>query len=102
MFPFLKKKQVETSIFATTAGVVRAIQSLDDGVFSALMLGEGYYILPQSGDIYSPVAGRVDSVFPTKHAIGLKTLSDDDVILHMGVDTVELEGDSVYLVCGSG
>lgn len=56
------------------------------------MLGDGYAVKPISGEIYSPVKGTITSVFPTKHAIGIKTDNDVEILIHIGIDTVELEG----------
>ena len=56
------------------------------------MLGDGYAIKPISGEVYSPVNGTITSVFPTKHAIGIKTDNDIEILIHIGIDTVELAG----------
>lgn len=89
----LKRKKVEvTDIHAPCLGTINAITELKDGVFSEKVLGDGFYITPQTGEIFSPIHGKVLSVFPTKHAITLQSINDDSVLLHMGVDTVELEG----------
>jgi PTS system sucrose-specific IIC component len=56
------------------------------------MMGDGYFVLPDNGAIYAPAAGTVTTIFPTKHALGIKTASGLEILLHMGVDTVELQG----------
>jgi PTS system trehalose-specific IIC component len=56
------------------------------------MMGEGYAVKPTSHDVYSPVKGKVTNIFETKHAIGFLTESGLEVLLHMGLDTVELKG----------
>ena len=56
------------------------------------MMGDGYAVEPEIGDVYAPVAGTVMSIFPTKHAIYIKTDDDVEVLVHMGIDTVELDG----------
>ncbi|MCZ0716982.1 PTS sugar transporter subunit IIA [Aerococcus kribbianus] len=102
MFDFLKrkkndndKKELETvsqDIFAVADGDFVAIDAIDDPVFSQKMMGDGYGITPDNGEIYAPVKGTVMSIFQTKHAVYIKTDSDLEVLVHMGIDTVELEG----------
>lgn len=68
------------------------LSEVNDDVFSQKMMGEGFGVQPADGKIYSPVSGTVMSIFKTKHAIGIKTQDGLDVMLHMGLDTVELKG----------
>ncbi|QBO36068.1 PTS N-acetylglucosamine transporter subunit IIABC [Periweissella cryptocerci] len=83
---------MEEDYFAVAEGQLMNITEVDDDVFSAEMLGKGYAVEPTNGKIVSPVAGEVTMVFPTKHAMGIKTANGTDVLLHMGINTVELEG----------
>ncbi|WP_233487679.1 PTS glucose transporter subunit IIA [Aerococcus sp. 1KP-2016] len=55
-------------------------------------MGNGYAIEPVTSEVFTPVAGTVMSIFPTKHAIYIKTDEDVEVLVHMGIDTVELDG----------
>ena len=66
------------------------------------MMGEGFAIKPENGKIYSPVTATVVSIFKTKHAVGLKTESGLEVMLHLGIDTVELEGKPFTLKVNEG
>ena len=68
------------------------LDQLSDPTFAQKMLGDGFAIDPTDGNIVSPVDGEVTTVFPTKHAIGFKTAGGLEVLLHMGLDTVELKG----------
>lgn len=68
------------------------LSEVHDDVFSQKMMGEGFAVQPTDGEIYSPVNGTIMSIFKTKHAIGIKTPSGLEVMLHMGLDTVELNG----------
>ncbi len=68
------------------------LSEVHDDVFSQKMMGEGFADQPTDGEIYSPVNGTIMSIFKTKHAIGIKTPSGLEVMLHMGLDTVELNG----------
>ncbi|MDE6547340.1 MAG: PTS glucose transporter subunit IIA, partial [Lactobacillus sp.] len=93
---FVKTEAVHKSekvIFkAPVKGKSEDITQVKDAVFSQKMMGEGFAIEPENGKIYSPVNATVVSIFKTKHAIGLKTESGLEVMLHLGIDTVELQG----------
>ena len=56
------------------------------------MLGDGFAIKPNDTQIYAPVAGTISTLFPTKHAIGIKTDEGLEILIHLGLDTVELKG----------
>ncbi|MFP3154992.1 PTS glucose transporter subunit IIA [Lachnospiraceae bacterium ZAX-1] len=78
--------------FCVADGKLIPISEVQDDVFSEKMLGDGYAIVPTGNTIYTPVAGTVACIFPTKHALGIQTVSGLEVLLHMGIDTVELKG----------
>lgn len=77
---------------APVNGKFKSLVDVDDEVFSKKMMGEGFAIEPTDQHIFSPVEGEVVSIFKTKHAIGLKTKDGLEVLLHMGIDTVDLAG----------
>ena len=79
-------------ILAPVAGEVINLEDVNDPVFSQKKLGEGFAVKPSSGKIVSPVAGKVIMVAETKHALGLQTADGVEVMLHFGIDTVELDG----------
>jgi PTS system glucose-specific IIA component len=60
-------------------------------------MGDGFAVVPKNQNIYSPVKGKVVSVFPTKHAISIKAKNSQDVLIHIGVDTVELNGEGFHI-----
>ena len=79
-------------ILAPVAGEVINLEDVSDPVFSQKKLGEGFAVKPSSGKIVSPVTGKVIMVAETKHALGLQTADGVEVMLHLGIDTVELDG----------
>lgn len=77
---------------APVNGTYQNLSQIPDEVFSRKMMGDGFAIIPSDGQIFSPVNGEIISVFKTKHAIGIKTNSGLEILLHLGLDTVELNG----------
>ena len=66
------------------------------------MMGEGFGINPTEGEVVSPIEGKVDNVFPTKHAIGLKADNGLEILVHIGLDTVQLDGQGFEILVSSG
>ncbi|MEK4947828.1 glucose PTS transporter subunit IIA [Carnobacterium sp. FSL W8-0810] len=97
---FLVPKQIveessnEVQLSAVTDGLYVPLEDVNDDVFSTKMIGDGYAMKSTSGDIYSPVSGTVKTIFPTKHAIGLVTENGLEILVHMGIDTVSLNGEA--------
>ena len=85
-------KGVTDEVHSVADGEVINIEDVKDPVFSQKMMGDGFAVEPENGHIVSPVAGKVTSVFPTKHALGLVTENGLEVLVHIGLDTVSLEG----------
>lgn len=94
MFNFFKKKKKENGVpvQAVVDGDLIAITEVKDDVFSKKMLGDGYAIKPSAGQIVAPLSGEISTLFPTKHAIGIKTPQGLELLIHLGLDTVELKG----------
>lgn len=85
-------EQKDVVLSAVSSGMYVPLQEVKDEMFSTKMIGDGYAMTSSDGTIYAPVTGIVKSVFPTKHAIGIQTKEGVDVLIHMGIDTVELQG----------
>lgn len=83
---------VSEDFYAVANGQYVDISQVPDATFAQKLLGDGYAIDPTDGTITAPVDGEVTMIFPTKHAVGFKTAAGLEVLLHMGVDTVQLEG----------
>ncbi len=85
-------KGVTEEVYSVADGQVIALEQVEDPVFAQKMMGDGFAVEPANGNIVSPVTGTVTSIFPTKHALGLVTDSGLEVLVHIGLDTVSLEG----------
>jgi PTS system D-glucosamine-specific IIC component len=81
----------ETMIYAPLSGKVMELSEIGDGVFSEEMLGKGFAIEPTEGKIVAPFDCKVETIFDTKHAIGLSN-GDIELLIHIGLDTVQLNG----------
>ena len=85
-------KGITEEVYSVADGEVVALEQVKDPVFSQKMMGDGFAVEPENGNIVSPVSGTVSSVFPTKHALGIVTEAGLEVLVHIGLDTVSLEG----------
>ena len=90
MFKFLKPKEIE--IMSPMTGKAVEITEVPDPVFAQKMIGDGVAIEPSEGQVVSPCKGKVVQIFPTNHAIGIETKQGFDLLIHLGIDTVELDG----------
>ena len=83
-------------------GTAKAMTDAPDAVFASLAMGNGAVVEPTAGEVYSPVTGTVTMLFDTKHAIGLMGNDGTEVLIHIGVDTVELGGEPFVAHVASG
>jgi beta-glucoside PTS system EIICBA component len=79
-------------VAAPLAGVVVGLDQVSDPAFSTGVMGKGVAIVPSAGEVVSPVAGTVVTVFPTKHVVGLRSDDGVEILVHVGIDTVDLGG----------
>lgn len=85
---------VETiSLGSPLAGKTIALEQVEDTVFSSGAMGRGLAIEPTEGKLFAPADGKIALMFPTGHAVGMKTIGNAEVLMHIGMDTVELEGE---------
>lgn len=89
-------------IKAPAEGQLITLDNVPDEVFSTGMMGQGIAIQPSNGKIFSPIDGTVQTIFPTKHAIGLVGEQGAEVLIHMGLDTVNLEGKGYDILVTEG
>ncbi|MDG0842436.1 PTS glucose transporter subunit IIA [Staphylococcus equorum] len=101
---FGKGKEVnkDSAIYAPITGEYVKIEDIPDPVFAQKMMGEGFGVNPTDGEVVSPIDGKVDNVFPTKHAIGLKADNGLELLVHIGLDTVQLDGKGFEVLVESG
>lgn len=92
LFGFGKKKK-ETVLGAPAKGEVRPLKEVSDPAFCDGAMGPGFIVRPSEDMIVAPVDGTVTMTFPTKHALGITTESGAEILIHIGVDTVALDGE---------
>ncbi|MFP3886097.1 beta-glucoside-specific PTS transporter subunit IIABC [Priestia filamentosa] len=90
-------------ISSPLTGSTRPLSEISDPVFATEAMGKGIAIVPEDGKVYSPIDGTVTMAFPTKHAYGLTTNAGGEILIHIGLDTVKLNGEGFtsYVETGS-
>ena len=101
MFGF-KKKTKTVELVSPVNGKMILLKDVPDKVFASEMMGPGVAFITNDGKVYSPCDGELATVFPTKHALGLKANNGAEILLHFGLDTVELEGEGFTLFKEAG
>lgn len=86
-------KQTEETFIAPLTGTVKKIEDVPDPVFSQKMMGDGIAIEPTDGEVVSPVDGEIVQFFHTRHAIGIRSNTGLEILIHVGLDTVTMNGD---------
>lgn len=99
MFKFFKSTD---KIVSPCEGDLKRLDQVNDEVFSSKMMGDGFAIKPIDGNIFSPIEATVVSIFPTKHAISLKSSSGLECLVHIGIDTVDLKGEGFSISVSEG
>ncbi|GAA0319459.1 PTS glucose transporter subunit IIA [Oceanobacillus sp. FSL W7-1293] len=104
MFGKLFKKKVnnEVELFAPVDGEIIPLEEVPDPVFSEKMMGDGIAIKPSNGKVVSPVDGDIVQVFPTKHAVGVKAGNGAEILIHIGLETVALDGEGFTIYVKEG
>jgi sugar PTS system EIIA component len=100
VFNIFKKTKVE--ILAPIDGQIVALDEVPDPVFSQRMMGEGVAVVPSKGNIHAPVDGTVILVAATKHAIGIRAKDGTEILIHVGLETVALNGTGFSLAVSEG
>ena len=100
MFGFLKRKVREVK--SPVDGQVVALESVDDEVFSQKLVGDGVAVIPMSNRFKAPIDGVVSKIFSTNHAYSIKSPKDLEVMVHIGLETVALEGRGFTRIANEG
>ena len=82
----------EIQLVSPLEGEIIDLTSVQDSAFASLALGKGFAVTPSKGKLTAPIAGTVSALFPTKHAIGLTTPEGVEILIHIGINTVQLDG----------
>lgn len=93
---------METEIYSPMNGKVSSITKSNDEAFSSKAMGDGIVVDPLDGNVYAPVDGFVKFVFPTKHALGFTTNTGLDIMIHCGINTVNLNGEGFEIFVEEG
>lgn len=95
-------KQNDNTFVAPIDGKILSITEVPDEVFSQKMMGDGFAIEPANGEVVSPVNGTITTLFPTKHAIGITADNGREILVHFGIDTVNLQGEGIEALVKQG
>ncbi|MEG0591702.1 MAG: sucrose-specific PTS transporter subunit IIBC [Coprobacillus sp.] len=98
----IAKQEKSKTLVMPMKGKVAPLDQTPDEVFSQKMMGDGFVVFPSEGTLYSPVDGEVTMIFPTAHAIGIKDNNGIEILIHVGIDTVNLEGKPFELMVEVG
>lgn len=93
---------IEKELFTVATGEVIALTDVNDPVFSQKLMGDGFAVIPATGEVTAPLSGKIVSVFPTKHAIGMQTAEGAEVLIHMGLDTVQMSQPAFEILVSEG
>ena len=100
MFGLFKKE--EFKIVAPVDGELIPLSEVADGVFSEKIMGDGFAVIPANGAVCAPLSGTAETVFPTGHAVGIKSKDGIECIIHIGLETVELNGEGFHPLIQQG
>jgi sugar PTS system EIIA component len=100
MFGFLKRKVRE--VYAPVDGQIVTLESVNDDVFSQKMVGDGVAVIPMSNRFRAPIDGVVSKIFSTNHAYSVKSAKDFEVMVHIGLETVALDGKGFTRIANEG
>lgn len=98
----LKKKTRKVELVSPVNGKMIRLRDVPDQVFASEMMGPGVAFISNDGNICSPCDGELMTVFPTKHAIGIKAENGAEILIHFGIDTVQLEGSCFHQKIDAG
>lgn len=92
----------EVEIYSPGKGQIIPLSEVPDQVFAQKMMGDGVGLVPEDGEIVAPFDGTVKTIFPTKHAIGIESDEGIELLIHIGIDTVKLDGSGFESMVSTG
>ena len=92
MLNLFKKKDEKLCLYSPVKGELVSIESVNDPVFAGKMMGEGVGVIPTDTMICAPADGTISLISDTKHAFGMMLNNDEEILVHIGIDTVNLAG----------
>lgn len=98
----IDKKFIKTKFKMPMDGIYQDISKTPDEMFQAGLLGPGFVISPVNGNVYSPINGKISMIYPTKHAIGISSKKGFDILIHYGLETVDLKGEGFEVLVNVG
>lgn len=96
------ENEMKEEIVSPADGTLMPLSSVEDKIFAEGMMGTGFALEPKDGNVYSPVNGRIENVFPTRHAIGIVSDEGKEILIHMGIDTVKMDGNGFEVLVQEG
>lgn len=102
MFKFLKKKEIDNNIYAPINGTCIPIEEVKDKVFASKMMGDGVGFIVDDDTVYAPCDGTIVMIAATKHAFGIQADNGLEILVHIGLDTVNLNGEGLTALKSQG
>ncbi|UZX31422.1 glucose PTS transporter subunit IIA [Lactobacillus helsingborgensis] len=96
------EKEKSINLYKVVKGEILPLENVADDVFSSKMMGNGFAVKPENGEIFAPASGKIITVAATKHAIGMKTNDGIELLIHLGIDSVSLNGKGFNILVNEG
>lgn len=97
-----QERGLNERVYAPASGRFVALWEISDSTFNSGLMGSGFGVDPENGQVFAPVDGTVSMIFPTGHALGITTEHGLEVLIHIGIDTVNLKGDGFQILTKAG
>lgn len=102
MLNLFKKTKKELNIYAPLNGEIIPLEKVPDPVFSQKMMGDGIAMIPSNGHVHAPVDGTIIQIARTKHAVGILAEDGSEILIHIGLETVALDGEGFRVAVKKG
>lgn len=92
----------ERDLYSCLKGRIVRLEQVNDSVFASRLIGDGIAVYPEEGILYAPTNGTVTAIFPTGHAVGITTDDGLEILIHIGINTVQLDGTGFHTCVKEG